>query len=342
MLVVFRRVQGDSMSIQNHSETEGIVLEPDLPIIDSHHHLWIRDGKQYLQDEFARDVSSGHNILATVFVECGAMYRSSGPSALFPVGEAEFVAGVAAMSDRGHFGRSNICAAFVGAADLTLGDAVDDVLGALEQASAGRLRGIRGAVAWDADKQVNPRGRFAESGLLLDPKFQAGAARLNAKGLVYDAWQYHPQLPELCSFVDRFAQMPVVINHCGGPLGSGSYSAADTFEPWKAHMIELARRPNTIVKLGGMSGARCGLGFERLKTQPTVSELAAAWRPYIETCIEQFGPARCMFESNFPPDNVVGSYRKLWNALKLTVMGYSDSEKRQLFHDTAARVYHIS
>lgn len=310
-----------------------VVLWPDLPVVDAHHHLWVRDGKEYLTEEFAADLATGHNVVATVYVECGSRYRTDGPEHLRCVGEAEFVASVA---DR------RICAAFVGAVDLRLGTAVDEVLDALAEASGGRLRGIRGAVASDPDPAINPGGRLAPPGLLLDGAFRAGVARLAARGLVYDAWQYHPQLPELLSLVDAFPQLTVVVNHCAGPLGAGNYRRADVFPDWRALVAELAKRPNVVMKLGGMSRKRCGFDFEDWPTPPTAEQLAHAWRPYMETCIELFGADRCMYESNFPPDNVAGSYRTLWNALKLTASRCSDSERAALFSETARRVYRIT
>jgi L-fuconolactonase len=318
------------------------VIEPDLPIIDCHHHLWLHAGKRYLIDEFAADLASGHNVLATVYVECNAMYRQSGPAALRPVGEAEFVAGMAAMSDSGQFGPTRICAGFVGAADFTSGAAVDQVLDALAVASGGRLRGIRGLAAWDADLSFNTGVRpYAPRGLLLDTAFRTGFARFAARDLVYDAWQYHPQLPELCRLADAFPDTPIVVNHCGGLLGIAAYAGPETFARWKALVTDVARRPNTLMKLGGLSTRRCGFAFDERPSQPTAEELAKAWRPYIETCIELFGPARCMFESNFPPDKVAGSYRTVWNALKLTASGCSAAEKDDLFSGTARRVYRI-
>ncbi|HUD32098.1 MAG TPA: amidohydrolase family protein [Variovorax sp.] len=324
------------------SPDDSPVVEPDLPIIDSHHHLWLRPGIRYLLDEFAADVADGHQVVASVYVECGEMARRSGPPHLRTVGEAEFVAGMAAMSESGLFGEARLCAAFVGGADLGLGNAVDEVLDALAMASGGRLRGIRGSAAWDADPSVNAGGRaHAPPGLLLDPGFRAGVARVAARGLVYDAWQYHPQLSELCSLADAFPDLAIVVNHCGGLLGLGAHAGTDLYERWRAQVAAVALRPNVLMKLGGMSRPRNGFGFERRPLQPTAVDLAAAWRPYVETCVDLFGPGRCMFESNFPPDLAAGSYRTVWNALKLSASRYSREEKHLLFHDTARRVYRI-
>lgn len=319
-----------------------MVVLPNLPIIDSHHHLWMHSGSRYLLDEFVADLGSGHQVLATVYVECGAMYRRSGPQALQSVGEAEFVAGMGAMSDSGLFGPTRVCAAFVGAADLSLGSAVDEVLDALDVASSGRLRGIRGVAMWDENPLVNPGARaHAPQGLLLDPGFRAGVARLAARNLVYDAWQYHPQLLDLCSLADAYPDLPIVVNHCGGLLGVGPYAHPEKFAHWRALVTEVARRPNTLMKLGGLSRRRCGFGFEDRSVPPEAEELAQTWRPYVETCVDLFGPTRCMFESNFPPDKVVASYRTLWNAFKLTASNCSAAEQNDLFSGTARRVYGI-
>ncbi len=319
------------------------VIEPDLPIVDCHHHLWIRPGSHYLLEEFVSDLSSGHKVVATVFVECSAMYRRSGPPQLRCLGEAEFVAGVAAMSESGHFGSTRICAAFVGGADLALGGAVDEVLDALELASGGRLRGVRAAAAWDADPGVNPGARpSAPRGLLLDGRFREGVARVAERNMVLDTWQYHPQLAELCSLADAFPDLPIVVNHCGGRLGLGAYAGPEHFAHWKALVTEVARRPNALMKLGGIARRRCGFDFEGREPPATAQELATAWRPYMETCIELFGPQRCMYESNFPPDKAAGSYRTVWNALKLTASSCSAVEKAELFSGTACRVYGIS
>ncbi|MFO1188211.1 MAG: amidohydrolase family protein [Alphaproteobacteria bacterium] len=315
------------------------VIEPDLPIVDPHHHLWLHPGERYMFDDFVADVESGHNIASTVFVECSAMYRQTGPVAMRPVGEAEFVAGMAAMSASGHFGKTRICEGFVGTADLTLGAGVDDVLEALAVASGGRLRGIRVSAIWDADPSVNSGTRsFAPRGLLADRRFREGFARLHRRGLAYDAWQYHPQLPEVVQLADAFPDTTIVVNHVGGLLGGGPYARPGLFEAWKPLVAEAAKRPNIVMKVGGLAARRCGFAY---LPRPTEEELVAAWGPYLLACIELFGPDRCMFESNFPPDRVACSYRTLWNVFKRLASGFSSSEKAKVFSGTACRVYHL-
>ena len=323
---------------QDHEET----LDAALPIIDSHHHLLVHTGERYLLEEYAADVASGHNIIASVYIECSAMYRQTGPQALRCVGEVEFAAGMAAMSESGLYGPTRVCAAIVGAADFTLGAAVDEVLVAHQAASGGRLRGIRGAANWDADPSVNTGTRpFAPQGLLASAKFREGFAKLAEHQLSFDAWQYHPQMAEVAALAQAFPDTTLIVDHCGGLLGIGPYARSDNFTFWKAMMTEVARCPNVVIKLGGLGPPRCGFGFEKRSTPASSVELADTWRPYIETCIELFGPGRAMFESNFPPDKVSGSYRRFWNAFKIITAGYSPAEKDALYRGTAARVYRI-
>jgi L-fuconolactonase len=328
---------------ESSARSEVEVIEPDLPIIDCHHHLWHPSSPRYLAHEFQADIlASGHNVLATVYVEGSAMYRTRGPEALRSVGEAEFVAGMAAMSDSGLVGPTRICAGFVGAADLTLAGAVDGVLEELAVASGGRLRGIRGAVVWDAEPSVNSGSRpFAPRGLLMDDRFRAGFARVAERKLVYDAWQYFPQLPELCSLADSFPDATIVVNHCGGLLGVGPYARPDNFAQWKQRVADAAQRPNVLMKLGGLAGRRTGFAYGERATRPSSEELAKDWSPYIEACIELFGAERCMFESNFPVDKVAGDYRTVWNAFKTITVSFSAEEKQALFCKTAQRVYRI-
>src|SRR5207244_11406132 len=124
-------------------------LETDLPIVNPHHHLWQRGDPRYFVDELLADLNTGHNIVATVFLECRSMYRASGPAEFRPVGETEFVAGIAAMSASGNYGPTRVAAGIVGYADLTLGDRVEPVLLAHLRAGCGHFRGVRHSAGWD-------------------------------------------------------------------------------------------------------------------------------------------------------------------------------------------------
>lgn len=324
------------------SEGNEAAIEPSLPIVDSHHHLWVQDNERYLFDEFLQDLNTGHTVIATVYVECGAMYRSRGPAELRPLGEAEFAAGVAAMSESGLFGPTHVCAGFIGAADLRLAEAAGDVIDALGDASGGRLRGIRCSAAWDASPEVNTgRRAFGPPRLLHDPHFRRGFAQLAKRGLTYDAFQYHPQMADVIDLADFFPDTPIVLNHVGGLLRIGPYAETDIFPAWLSDIKRLAQRPNAFVKLGGLGARRCGFDFHRRETPVNSDEIAHAWGPYILACIDAFGPERCMFESNFPPDKHSVSYVALWNAFKKITKDFSSTEIASMFCDTARRVYRL-
>ncbi len=317
------------------------ILEPDLPIVDPHHHLWDRPGWRYLLDELLADVYSGHNVVATVFLQCRAMHRADGPEAFRPVGETEFVNGVAAMSASGGYGPARVCAGIVGHVDLTLGEAAREVLEAHIRAGGGRFRGIRHTNAWEAS--VPRPSNAPRPGLLGEEGFRAGFAQLAPLGLSFDAWMYHPQIPELTALARAFPQTAIVLNHVGGPLGIGRYAGRrdEMFAEWTASIRELATCSNVHVKLGGLGMPLTGLGFHEQPEPPSSERLADASRPYFETCIEAFGAERCMFESNFPVDKESFSYAVYWNACKRLTQGASASERAALFHDTAARFYRI-
>jgi L-fuconolactonase len=339
------------------------ILEPDLPIVDPHHHLWDRPAAmlaglpppqhgfdkvtrrvpRYLLDEILADLGSGHNIRATVFVQCGAMYRAGGPAGMRPVGETEFVNGVAAMSASGIYGEARVCAGIVGHVDLTLGDGAAAVLEAQIAAGNGRFRGIRHSASYDADANVlGPLAR-TPAGLYEGRAFREGYARLAPLGLSFDSWLLEPQLGELTDLARAFPDTPVILDHVGTPLGLASYEGRreERFPIWRESIRALAELPQVTVKLGGLAMAFCN--FPSFLSDPPApsTQLAEEWRPYIETCIEAFGVERCMFESNFPVDLGSCSYATLWNAFKVLAKDYSADEKTALFSGTATRVYRL-
>jgi predicted TIM-barrel fold metal-dependent hydrolase len=319
------------------------ILEPELAIVDPHHHLWDRPGWRYLLDELLADTGSGHNIVATVFVQARAMVRADGPVEMRPVGETEFVNGVAAMSASGIYGKTKVCAGIVGYADLTLGRRVEPVLVALLRAGGDRFRGIRHITAWDGDESVRNPAYSPPPNLLADRTFREGFAVLGRLGLSFDAWLYHPQIAELTDLARAFPETRIVLNHVGGPIGIGAYAGKrkEVFAAWAASIKALAACPNVHVKVGGLGMRMGGFGFHEEAEPPSSETLAAAWRPYVETCIEAFGASRCMFESNFPVDKGSYSYPVFWNACKLLAKAASAGEKADLFADTAARFYRL-
>lgn len=324
------------------------ILEPDLAICDAHHHLWDFPAQipgfisPYMMDALLADIEGGHKVESTVFVECTAFYNADSAPDMRFVGETEFANGVGAMSASNRYGAVRICEGIVGRADLTMGAAVENVLAAHIQAAAGRFRGIRHAAAWDASSEVGNSHTDPKEHLYGDPLFREGFAKLEDFALSFDAWQYHPQLPELLDLARSFPGISIIANHVGGPLGIGPYRNRDSvFAEWSRSIVKLAECPNVVMKLGGLGMVMCGFGFHERRAPATSEELATAWRPYIETCIDAFGPARCMFESNFPVDKVSCSYTALWNAFKRISRSASPGEKALLFRDTARRVYRL-
>jgi predicted TIM-barrel fold metal-dependent hydrolase len=317
------------------------IIDPARPIVDPHHHLWDRGGQRYLIEEISSDLASGHNVIATVYVEARSMYRAQGPEAFRPVGEVEFANGAAAMSASGGYGPAAVCAGIVGHVNLLLGEAARPVLEAEIAAGQGRFRGIRHSSAWDADADVAGMYATRPKGLLLDKTFRKGFACLAPLGLSFDAWLFHPQIGELTDLARAFPDTRIVLDHCGGPAGIGSYAnrREEVFAGWKSSIQEIAKCPNVVVKLGGLAMRLLGYDFQERPLPPSSEELAAAWRPTIETCIEAFGPGRAMFESNFPPDKGQCSYQVIFNAFKRIAASYSEAEKTALFSKTASDFY---
>jgi L-fuconolactonase len=278
-----------------------------------------------------------------VFIEARAMYRADGPEEMRPVGEVEFVQGLAAASASGLYGPGRAAAAIVGHANLNLGDRVEPVLDALQAASSNRFRGIRHSVTWDPHPEIENTAAHNQQGQLGSAPFRAGARVLARKGFSLEAWLYFPQLPELADFARAVPELPIVLNHIGGLLRVGPYANRDSevLGAWRKGIADVARCPNVTVKLGGIGMPRTGFDWH-LRSMPIGSEeLAASMAPLIAYCIDQFGPTRCMFESNFPVDKVSFSYNVMYNAFKRLSKGYSAAERAAMFHDTAARVYRV-
>ena len=343
------------------------IIDPELPIIDAHHHLWLRTPAElaamdtaenlmaqtlastfgrharYLLDEFLADLNTGHHVIATVYIQVHTMYRIRGPEPMRSLGEVEFANGIAAMAASGLFGETAVCAGIVGAVDLRLGEAAEVVMEAHQRAGGGRYRGIRDpGVAYDDDQRN--LGKFGGvPHLLLDSKFRAGFKQLERLGLSYDAWQLEYQLEDLIDLARAFPGIQIVVNHVGGLFGVGGYSGRteERFARWRENIRALSHCPNVTMKLGGLGMPTCGFGSSLTTSAPDSEHLAGVWAPYIETCIEVFGAHRCMFESNFPVDAATTSYPVLWNAFKRITSGASKDERAALFSGTAKRFYRL-
>ncbi len=336
-------------------------LEPEIPICDPHHHFWVQrpepvDYQRYLLEDLVGDINSGHNVRSTVFIEARSSYRTGGPEELRPVGEVEFVQAIADAGATGQYGPGRPAHGIIGRADLKLGEAVRPVLEALQEASPNRFRGIRHSVGWDPSPELDNR---EVEGCLLREDYRAGARALADMGLVLENSLYFPQLDDLASFANAVPEVTIVLNHLGGfcrigpyapdrsegrnsnPVSSGPVSDDAVMAEWRRGIAAAAACPNIVMKLGGIGMPRIGFDWHKRETPVGSEEIADSIAPIIHYLIEQFGSSRCMFESNFPVDKVSFSYHVLFNAFKRVSAGYSPSERADMFHDTAARVYRL-
>ncbi len=314
-------------------------LEPDLPIIDPHHHLW--DQRQfpkrpesfrqevYLCEEISNDIGeSGHNVVQTVFAQCGAFYRADGPEEMRCVGETDFVHGVAAMSRAGLYGDVRLCTGIFSTVDLRPGEAAEPVVEA-QLAASENFRGIRSAFPSD-----------------LNDQFLAGFALLQKYNLSYDNWSPDfTRLPTLAELANKFPEVTIIVNHLGGQIDPNADE--ETVAEWRRCIDAVAACPNAVMKTGG---AQMRVGpwepayHMHQADAPMGSEaFCEILYPFYSYVMEAFGPERCMFESNFPVDKECISYGTLWNLFKRIAAkaGLSDAEKTAMFSGTAARAYRL-
>ncbi len=328
--------------------TTDATLEPDLPIIDPHHHLFDTPGAKpgpfptrYLFEQYLADAQSGHNIQKTVIVGGEGFSRADGPEHLRVVGDTEFCNGAAAQSASGKYGALRDGAGIVGQADLTMGAGVREVLEAHVHAGGGRFRGIRHMTVWSDEPKLAPPGKMAAPDEAFHADFRAGFAQLAPLGLSFDAWCYFTQIDGIIGLARDFPQTTIIMNHCGGPLGIGKYANdAGARQSWAKLVKQLGQYPNVYMKLGGLGMWTTGLPCTRTKS--SAAQIAAEEKPYLETCIAAFGPERCMFESNYPVEAGVGSYHTVWNAFKHVTAGYSDAEKAHLYFESARKAYRLA
>jgi len=312
------------------------VVDPEQRIVDPHHHLWPRGSMlPYELADLTADVTGGHRVEHTVFMECHAAYRTDGPPERASLGETEFVSDAADRS-------GGLIAAIVGHVDLRLPN-LDELLDAHVEAGRGLFRGIRDPLsrAEPGDGLMIAGG--APKGLAEDPAFRAGVRRLGARGFTYDSWHYHYQNPEFLALARAVPDTLMVLDHFGTPIGVGKYADQRdaVFEEWKRDITEIARCENVVAKLGGLAMPDNGFGWHTAARPPTSDEFVAAQRRYYEHAIESFGADRCMFESNFPVDRLSLSYRVLWNGFEKIAAGASAAERDALFAGTATRVYRL-
>jgi predicted TIM-barrel fold metal-dependent hydrolase len=229
-------------------------------------------------------------------------------------------------------------------ADLRDGSNLDAVLDAHDAAGRGRFRGIRHAGSHALHPEVLTIPGRAPAGLYADPDFRSGVARLGERGLTYDTWHYHYQNRDFLELARAVPDTTMVLDHFGTPLGVGPYGSQreHIFRQWTTDIADIATCENVVAKIGGLAMPDNGFGWHTAERPPTSDEFIEAQGRYYLHTIEQFGPERCMFESNFPVDRYSLSYRTVWNAFKKLVADFSADERDDMLRGTAARVYRLS
>lgn len=317
------------------------IVEPDLEIVDAHHHVWDMPGSRYLFDEVMNDFNSGHRIVSSVYAQCHSMYRTEGPTEMRPVGETEFVSGIAQRGAASAYCSTALCAGIVGSADLMLGAGIEPVLLAHMQAGGGRFRGIRPTVAWHESPQL--RVLELQPNILMRKAAREAIGCMEKLNLSLDLWVFYTQLDEVVDICRAFPGLTVVVNHTAGIVDRGPYASKqkEMFAEWREKVHELARCPNVVLKLGGLAKRYGGLRRDTLAEPPSSDLLVDRWNDCIQLCIDAFSPHRCMFESNFPVDRGSCNYHVLWNAFKKITRGYTPAERQRLFSLTAAETYRL-
>ncbi|HKK31323.1 MAG TPA: amidohydrolase family protein, partial [Alphaproteobacteria bacterium] len=199
---------------------------------------------------------------------------------------------------------------------------------------------VRYSTGWDRSDRI-PNVAPNEH-MLLDATIVEAAGVLAEMELSLDVWVYHPQLPDVAELAARLPDLTVVLNHVGSPILGGPYRDRqdEVFADWRRLIGGVAQHPNVYVKLGALPIRRPGSAADR-SLPPGSEEIAAAWGPWMQVCIEAFGPGRSMFESNFPVQKRWSSYQTTWNAFKRIAAGASAGEKRDLFAGAAAKAYRM-
>mmetsp|Transcript_30858 Transcript_30858/g.70132 ORF Transcript_30858/g.70132 Transcript_30858/m.70132 type:complete len:434 (-) Transcript_30858:38-1339(-) len=289
----------------------------------------------YMGEELSLDIRNrdcgkrGHNIVKTVYLECGWDDKNV-EEPLRPLGEVAMVAKV-------HEEFPKLCNGMVAYAKLDHPE-VETTLKGLKENPL--VRGIRHSLSWTADKGI--AGAGVEKDAAMTPEFRKGFALLEKYGLSYDVWMFHEQLGNVTDLVRSFPNTTVIIDHVAEPLGISTYDRETTFPIWEKGMRELAKASkNVYVKLSGLSMCRTGFHFDDRAVPPSSEELAKAWGKYFKVVLDAFGVDRCMFASNFPVDKVSTDYTVLFNSFKLIVKDYSEADKRALFYENAKRVYRL-
>jgi len=314
------------------------VLDPEQPILDAHHHLWDRPGSRYRCEEFLADLANGHNVCASIYVQCRTGYRTDGPETLRSVGEVDTIRRWARDADT-----SVYPVKLIAHADLLLGAQARAQIEALVDAGEGTVCGIRNTTAHHPDPRLVSNPKPAPAGLLKADTFLKGAAEVAKAGLVLDVWAYQTQLDEVFDLAKVNPDLTVVIDHLGGPLGAGPYrdNPSAHFVAWRAGVERLAQLPNTRMKIGGFGLMVMGKDYHLSEIPPSSEKIADDWAAHLDVCLNAFGANRAMFESNFPVDKGMFAYSVLWNAFKRLARPLTADERTAMFHGTAAATYGI-
>jgi predicted TIM-barrel fold metal-dependent hydrolase len=322
------------------------IINPELPIIDPHHHLWNGDNQlagsfPYLIENLSEDTNSGHNIVGTIFMECAQGYYSGGEEKYKPVGETEFVMNLIKNSEK--LSKSTNIIGIIGFADLMLGHEVKNVLNRHLSKGEGLFRGIRHAAGWDKNNEIHNSHSNPIENIYHNKSFMKGAEELINLNLTFDAWHYHHQINDLSIFAKKYPELTIIHDHFGGPLGVGPYEGKkeEIFKKWKDDISLLSESKNVYAKLGGLAMPVNGWNFHKQNKPASSDQILDMHHEYYLHTINCFGVERCMFESNFPVDRRSVSYHVLWNAFKKMVLGYSDEDKNKLFFKNAKDVYGV-
>jgi len=313
------------------------IIEPELPILDPHHHMWPQgQGLPYTRDDLHRDADAGHNIVKTIFMECGSAYNRDAPEHLRSLGETAYIA------DQAFSDPKPLIAGIISSIDLRRDDR-DELIDAHLAASRGLFRGVRDALARASHPEAMMIPGTCPENLYLDSSFRRGVARLGERGFTYDSWHYHHQNGEFLELARATPGTTMVLDHFGTPVGVGPYASQreEIFAQWKKDIAEIAKCPNVVAKIGGLAMPDNGFGWHTADRPATSDEFIAQQSRYYLHAIECFSPARCMLESNFPVDRLSLSYGVLWNAYKKMTVHFSASERADLFYGTAARTYKL-
>lgn len=333
------------MEIDVTTQTAGlqaeITLEPDLEIVDAHHHLGDAQGVPYFLDEFLADTRRGHKVVQSVFIEASWGWSSDSPDPARGLPEIRRVAEIARESERRGGARIS---GIVGFVDLRHGRRAGEIIDRASEEGGGYLVGLRHVAGWDPDPQTPVmRGRPPAS-LMADPAWRDGFKEVVDRGLPFDALVFHPQLGDVADLASAFPDAVIVLNHMGFPLTTGRYQGRpeQTLLEWRAAHEQLARHPGVNVKIGGI-----GISIIRQLREPDLTRtatselLAEQWKAEILWLVDLYGADRCLLESNFPVDAATCSYHTLWNTYKRVFSESSQPDKEKIFAGTARRLYGI-